>query len=276
MVDLSLTDVGWRGLMRSLALLRATSVELAVLTGHLLLYPTGVLQERAADVRAAADDALAGRRIPAAPSGPPPVLLLHGFVDNRSVFALLSRSLRRHGWTTVQALNYSPLTGDVRDAAALLGQQVERLCELTGHQRIDIVGHSLGGLVARYYVQRLGGDARVRTLITLGTPHSGTRVIPFASPHPLIRQMRPNSELLRELGKPAIGCRTRFVAFWSELDEFMVPAETARLDHPDLTARNVLAPGIGHLTFPVNSAVVAAIRQTLSTEEESDGAMDAA
>ncbi|WP_269853663.1 esterase/lipase family protein [Streptomyces sp. RPT161] len=276
MVDLSLTDVGWRGLMRSLALLRATSVELAVLTGHLLLYPTGVLQERAADAQAAADDALAGRRIPAAPSGPPPVLLLHGFVDNRSVFALLSRSLRRHGWTTVQALNYSPLTGDVRDAAALLGQQVERLCELTGHQRIDIVGHSLGGLVARYYVQRLGGDARVRTLITLGTPHSGTRVIPFASPHPLIRQMRPNSELLRELGKPAIGCRTRFVAFWSELDEFMVPAETARLDHPDLTARNVLAPGIGHLTFPVNSAVVAAIRQTLSTEEESDGAVDAA
>jgi pimeloyl-ACP methyl ester carboxylesterase len=277
MVDLSLTDLGWRKLLRSLALLRATGVELVVLAGHLLLYPTGVFQERAADRSSTAGgDALAERRIPPAPCGPPPVLLLHGFVDNRSVFALLSRSLRRNGWTTVQALNYSPLTCDVRDAAALLAEQVERLCELTGHQRIDIVGHSLGGLVARYYVQRLGGDARVRTVVTLGTPHSGTRVIPFASPHPLIRQMRPNSELLLELGNPAIGCRTRFVAFWSELDEFMVPAETARLDHPDLTARNVRAPAIGHLTFPVNSAVVAAIQQTLSADEEHDGAVDAA
>ncbi len=276
MVDLSLSDLGWRRLLRSLVLLRATGVELAVLTGHLLLYPTGVFQERAADTAAVRGDTLAERRNPAAPCGPPPVLLLHGFVDNRSVFALLSRNLRRNGWTTVQALNYSPLTGDVRDAAVLLAEQVERLCEITGHQRIDIVGHSLGGLVARYYVQRLGGDARVRTVVTLGTPHSGTRAIPFASPHPLIRQMRPNSELLRELGKPATGCRTRFVAFWSELDEFMVPAETARLDHPDLTARNVLAPAIGHLTFPVNSAVVAAIQQELGVAEESDGAVDAA
>ncbi|GAA1882916.1 esterase/lipase family protein [Streptantibioticus ferralitis] len=279
MVDLSFTS-GWRRLLRSMTLIRATGVELAVLAGHLLLYPTGVFQELGAGpdaaARGGAGGALAERRISAAPCGSPPVLLLHGFVDNRSVFALLARNLRRNGWRCVQSLNYSLLTCDVRDAAALLGQHVERACEQSGHQRVDIVGHSLGGLIARYYVQRLGGDARVRTLITLGTPHSGTRAIRFANPHPLIRQMRPNSELLRELGKPAIGCTTHFVAFWSDLDEFMVPAETARLDHPDLAVRNVGVPGIGHLTFPVNGAVAVAIRQTLTDEEELGGAVDAA
>ena len=52
--------------------------------------------------------------------------------------------------------------------------EVERIVEETGFERIHIIGHSLGGLIARYYVTRLGGDARVHTLITLGTPHEGS------------------------------------------------------------------------------------------------------
>ena len=47
-------------------------------------------------------------------------------------------------------------------------------CEVTGAQQVHVVGHSLGGLVARYHVQRLSGDARVHTLVALGTPHQGT------------------------------------------------------------------------------------------------------
>ena len=41
---------------------------------------------------------------------------------------------------------------------------------MSGYERVHIVGHSLGGLAARYYVSRLGGDAHVHTLVTLGTP----------------------------------------------------------------------------------------------------------
>ena len=51
--------------------------------------------------------------------------------------------------------------------------EVERIVAETGFERIHIIGHSLGGLIARYYVTRLGGDARVHTLVTLGTPHDG-------------------------------------------------------------------------------------------------------
>ncbi len=291
----------------SAALLRATALELAILAGHLLLYPSGLTPERPAPgPRPAAPPAGPENRptrqgghstagtetatcdplpldaepapVPATAlpvgAGPdrPPAVLLHGFVDNRSVFVLLRRSLARHGWHHLQCLNYSPLTCDIRIAAELLGRHIEEICARTGKSEVDIVGHSLGGLIARYYVQCLGGDRRVRTLVTLGTPHSGTRVAPLASAHPIVRQMRPGSAVLEELRLPAPGCRTRFVSFWSDLDQIMVPVETACLDHPDLDVQNVQVSGIGHLALPVHPAVAAGIRQAL---ESSESAADA-
>ncbi|MFG3495331.1 esterase/lipase family protein [Streptomyces sp. NPDC047928] len=260
----------------SAALLKAGVLELAILTGHVFLYPTGLVPERRT---APAPGPTAHRTSTPAPAPAvsvgrtePPVVLLHGFIDNRSVFVLLRRSLARQGRRRLEALNYSPLTCDIRAAAELLGRRVEELCARTGHAEVDIVGHSLGGLIARYYVQRLGGDRRVRVLVTLGTPHSGTAVAPPAGIHPLVRQMRPGSSVLRELSEPAPGCRTRFVGFWSELDQIMVPVETARVSHPDLIARNVRVSGIGHLALPVHPAVVAAIREALESGGEAEGA----
>ncbi|TGA96555.1 alpha/beta fold hydrolase [Streptomyces sp. MZ04] len=242
----------------SLTLLKATALELAILTGHLLLYPSGITPERRTVPAPSPSEA---PRLPT--ESRPPVVLLHGFIDNRSVFVLLRRALAQHGRRHVESLNYSPLTCDIRTAAELLGRHIAEICERTGHDRVDIVGHSLGGLIARYYAQRLGGDKRVRTLVTLGTPHSGTRVVPLADAHPIVRQMRPGSDVIEELREPAPECRTRFVSFWSDLDQLMVPLETACIDHPDLNAQNVRVSGIGHLALPVHPAVAAGIRQAI-------------
>lgn len=248
------------------ALLKATALEFAILAGHMLLYPSGIVQER--------------RPLPAPrPHGAsplptpakPPVVLLHGFIDNRSVFVLLRRSLARHGRRQIESFNYSPLTSDIRTAAELLGRRIEEICERSDHGQVDIVGHSLGGLIARYYVQRLGGDTRVRTLVTLGTPHTGTRVAPLANAHPIVRQMRPGSAVLEELREPAPGCRTQFVAFWSDLDHLMDPLETACIDHPDLTVQNVPVSGIGHLALPVHPTVAVGIRQALDHDGTAQG-----
>lgn len=184
-----------------------------------------------------------------------PILLLHGWVDNRSVFTVLRRHLQRRGFGRVVTMNYSILTHDVPRAAARLGQVVERLCEETGYERVHVVGHSMGGLVARYYVQRLGGDARVHTLATLGTPHSGTRAAHLMLGR-AVAQLRPGSAVLTELAEPAPGCRTRFVCVWSDLDQMVVPKSSARLDRPDLRVRNVFVRGVGHLSLPVDYRVV--------------------
>ena len=246
----------------SMTLLKATALEIVILAGHLLLYPSGMAQERRGPLPElpSPQDAT---QLPT--EAKPPVVLLHGFIDNRSVFVLLRRSLAQHGRRQVESLNYSPLTCDIRTAAELLGRHIEEICERMGSREVDIVGHSLGGLIARYYVQRLGGDLRVRTLVTLGTPHSGTAVAPLANAHPIVRQMRPDSAVIEELTRPAPGCRTHFVSFWSDLDHLMEPLETACIDHPDLIAQNVQVSGIGHLALPVHPAVATGIRQALDT-----------
>ncbi|WP_063795839.1 lipase family alpha/beta hydrolase [Streptacidiphilus griseoplanus] len=279
---------------RAAAAARAVGGEAAALAGHLLRYPAGLAQEQwallqppcpphhasvpppasapeamptpataSAHTTAAAHPATAAHTPTACAPGPGPVLLLHGFVDNRSVFSVLRRDLLRHGWQHVHALNYSPFTQDVRAAAVLLGRHVEQARRIHGDQRIAVVGHSLGGLIGRYYVQRLGGDEHVHALVTLGTPHRGTLAARLPGLPPITRQLRPESDLFRELEEAAPDCRTRFAAFWSDLDQLILPARFARLDHPDLKAENILVPDVGHLTLTVHGAVLTGVRRFL-------------
>src|SRR3954447_16965005 len=259
-----------RGALRSLctpATLTGGLTELAWVGAHVLMYPFGRRTEplrpdgrfrpgaQSPAVRALfADDPLAART---------PVLLVHGLVDNSSVFAVMRRSLRRRGFASVCSWNYSPLLGDVAQAAQDLADHVEQLCQDTGHERVHVVGHSLGGLISRYFVQRLGGDRRVDTLVTLGTPHQGSRWA-HVLPAPLIRQLRPGSPLLRELEQPAPGCRTRITAIYSDLDQMLVPTSSGRCDHPDLGARNVLFRGAGHMSLPIHRGVIDEVAATLA------------
>jgi pimeloyl-ACP methyl ester carboxylesterase len=256
--------------------LRGASTEIAWITAHLALYPLGM---GAGKVRGPARE-VQGRfslsDLPPVQRGllmsdvvaaGTPILLVHGLVDNRSIFTLLRRALRRRGFGRVITLNYSPLTQDVRDVAARLAALVEQTCEETGYERVHVVGHSLGGVVARYYVQRMGGDSRVHTLCTLGTPHAGTHAAKLW-PGGVVRQLRPGSELMEELAAPAPNCRTRFVAFWSDLDQLIVPQHAAAIDHPDLQARNVALRGIGHMSLPISGQVVHEIATLLAHLDE--------
>lgn len=234
---------------------------------HLALYPWGLLEDRLEEASHLGVSHLSpvqrGLIVGDVEAAGTPIILIHGVIDNRSIFTLLRRSLRNRGFGRLYALNYSPLTDDIADVAARLGTLIEDVCEQTGYERVHIVGHSMGGLIARYYVQRLGGDAHVHTVCTLGTPHLGTLPARFV-PWPVIRQMRPSSEILAELAEPAPGCRTRFIAIWSDLDQLVLPQRNARIQHPDLRARNVFIRGIGHMSLPVDRRVVHEISTALA------------
>jgi hypothetical protein len=247
---------------------KGVAVEGAWVAVHVAMWPFGMLEEQTQDVlhRSQLHELSPVQRgllegdVEAAGT---PIILIHGIVDNHSVFALLRRGLRRRGFGRVVTVNYSSLTGDIRALAHRLNEVVEAVCEETGYERVHIVGHSMGGLIARYYVQRLGGDARVHTLVTLGTPHRGTQLA-YTLPHPLVRQLRPHSDVITELETPAPGCRTRMVAVWSDLDQLISPKQSARIEHPDLQARNVFVRGVGHMSLPVDGRVVHEICTTLA------------
>ncbi len=236
--------------------LRGLAVEWAWLGAHMALYPAGLLHEQlVAPGDGYRTDVLPPERrgllvTDVAASGIP-ILLVHGIMDNRSVFAVFRRALRRRGFGTVHAVNYSLFTGDVRTAAHELRGHVERLREQTGAEYVHIVGHSLGGMIARYYVQRLGGADVVDTLVTLGSPHTGT-LSAYLLPTPLAAQLRPGSELLAELAEPAPGCPTRFLVVCSRMDQMIVPQRNARLVHPDLHVEQLELSDVGHLSLPID------------------------
>ena len=93
---------------------------------------------------------------------------------------------------------------DIRDSAGLIARKVESIVGQTGVTRLDVVGHSMGGLVGLYYLKRLGGRHRVRRLVMMGTPTQGTWsallglvTAPFGRAS---LQLLPGSPFLRELG----------------------------------------------------------------------------
>jgi pimeloyl-ACP methyl ester carboxylesterase len=247
---------------------RGTVTEAAWIAAHVATYPFGVNQERP---RASAErftltglpPVHRGLLIGDVEAAGTPILLVHGLVDNRSIFTVLRRALRRRGFGRVWTLNYHVLTQDLRTAARRLEQTVEAICEQTGYERIHVIGHSMGGIIARYYVQRMGGDERVHTLVTLGSPHGGTRAARLM-PRGVCGQLRPNSDVIAELAAPAPACRTRFLCFWSDLDVLISPKRAARIDHPDLNVRNVFVRGVGHMSLPIDGRVTREIANALA------------
>lgn len=252
--------------VRTVTTARATLAEAAWVAAHAATYPLGLVSDRYLSWSPA--DPFDPLRRSAEPTRASPehtdvpVLLVHGLADNRSVFAILGRELRRRGFRNVYALNGHPFPGEARTAAVRLAEEVERVCAETGEERVHIVGHSLGGLIARYYVQVLDGDERTATLVTIGTPHHGTTLARLL-PYRMTGQLLPDSPLLAELAAPAVDCRTRFVCFWSDLDQLMSPRETAVLLHDDLDVRSVAVTGVRHASLPVNAEVVAGICRIL-------------
>ena len=254
--------------------LRGTVTEAAWIAAHVATYPFGVGQERTRPVTerftlTGLPPVHRGLLIGDVAAAGTPILLVHGLVDNRSIFTVLRRALRRRGFGRVWTLNYHVLTQDVRAAARRLDQAVEAICEQTGYERIHVIGHSMGGIIARYYVQRMGGDDRVHTLVTLGSPHGGTRAAHLL-PRGVCRQLRPNSDVIAELAAPAPQCRTRFLTFWSDLDVLISPKRAARIEHPDLNVRNVFVRGVGHMSLPIDGRVTREIASALA-QLDSDG-----
>ena len=104
----------------------------------------------------------------------PPVLLIHGFLGTRGSMYLLERRLVEDGFVVV-SFNIGTLNvRDIRRSAFMIHRKIERVLAQTPWQKIDIVGHSMGGLIGLYYVKKLGGHTRVRKLVMMGTPIHGT------------------------------------------------------------------------------------------------------
>lgn len=120
------------------------------------------------------------------PNNKPVVVLVHGFqlfgTDPDVVWEDMNKTLSESGFD-VMISHYAgdyplilPTGKDIKGYAEKLSQEIQGLKSQTGASKVDIVAHSMGGLVARYYVEKCGGAANVGKLIMLGTPNHGTEI----------------------------------------------------------------------------------------------------
>ena len=184
-----------------------------------------------------------------------PVLLIHGIDDTEAVFHQMRNYLIQRG-LSVHALNLVPNNGDV--GLDELAKQVSDYVTATfaSEQRLDLVGFSMGGIVSRYYVQRLGGINRVQRFITISSPHHGT-VVAYASRRPGCVQMRPDSIFLKDLNSDAVILgQLDFTSIWTPYDLMIVPANSSQMS----VGREVIVPVPLHPWMLTDSRSLAVVK----------------
>lgn len=176
-----------------------------------------------------------------------PVVLVHGIWNTAGIFAALKDHLEREGWQ-VYAPSMKPNNGDA--PLEHLAQQVQTFVDerLGADRPFDLIGFSMGGLVSRYYVQRLGGLPRVNRFVTISTPHKGT-VLGWFGYRYGIRQMRPSSEFIEDLnGDIAQLTTVKFFSLWTPFDLLILPPTSS-----------VMSGKIGHtlrLAVPTHNRMI--------------------
>lgn len=184
-----------------------------------------------------------------------PVLLIHGIDDTEAVFHQMRNYLIQRG-LSVHALNLVPNNGDV--GLDELATQISDYVTATfaPEQRLDLVGFSMGGIVSRYYVQRLGGINRVQRFITISSPHHGT-VVAYASQRPGCVQMRPDSIFLKDLNSDAVILgQLDFTSIWTPYDLMIVPANSSQMS----VGREVIVPVPLHPWMLTDSRSLAVVK----------------
>ena len=199
----------------------------------------------------------------------PPVLLIHGFAGTRGALFLLESRLRADGFR-VFSINLGTLNiQDIRKSAFQIHLAVEKIMKATGGRvrKIDIVGHSMGGLIALYYLKYMGGDEHVRKLITLGTPYRGTwigllGVVLLGTLSPSTWQMLPGSYFLRMLEAVPPPESVEWTSVIARYDA-LCPPSTARIS----PGSNYDLP-LGHAGLVLSADVFRLVKRVLRRDHE--------
>jgi len=195
---------------------------------------------------------------PKTPPGNQPVLLVHGYMDTCDTpwWSVLENYLYDVGYakSDVYTINLGFLPGTTvlspKDYAKKLASKVEEINRATG-KKVDIIAHSMGGLDARWYIEKMGGASLVDDLITLATPHQGTEVAWLGALTPGGSDMVPGSQLLTELNDGSLAEGVEYTALWGGLDECYISKWRAKIPDAELrsvsNARNIFAGWVFHV-----------------------------
>jgi triacylglycerol lipase len=196
-------------------------------------------------------------------SAPPPprvpkVVLVHGIFEQGKNFNMLKQRLTKRGFDCyVPKLDPSDGRGGLENLAAGLKRDID--AKFGPSAPISIVSFSMGGIVSRQYLQHLGGAARCESLITISSPHHGTKLA-WLYPTRGAEQMRPGSPFLADLARSQDGLGKMPVASYrTPMDLVILPPTSSVWNR----AENLEYPVILHPLMLHSNRVLADIEQRL-------------
>jgi pimeloyl-ACP methyl ester carboxylesterase len=202
---------------------------------------------------------LAPRNPPKGAAGPP-VLFIHGYLCNGGFWWWLRRRLARDGIANTHVITCGPVFGSIDRFAEQVAARVAEIRAAQGSAPVVLVGHSMGGLIARRHVQ-LHGAGGVARIISLGTPHHGTIHAQLANSRNG-KQMRPGSDWLAALNADeAAPAPVPVCSVYSHHDNIVAPQDSARLAH----AENLPLAGLGHLEMAFSPRILRVLREQLAS-----------
>ena len=137
----------------------------------------------------------------------------------------------------------------------------DSLRDETGADQVDLVCHSMGGVVAAYALKEFGYAPNVRRVVTLGTPWGGTKTHVFS----WLREgydMAPDSEVIRAIQD----YEGDTVAVWSKHDHLVLPVESAAPSH----AKTIELKHLGHLEMVMSARVFRVVADALQARGENE------
>ncbi len=188
------------------------------------------------------------------------IVLIHGFLCNRAVWMRWFPVLAHHGVPFI-AVNLEPVFGSIDSYIGVLDKAVNAMYAATGQPPL-LVCHSMGGLAARAWYQTSSTqEGAFHRIVTIASPHSGTQIgngLPRVPWMRNVTQMRHGSRWLAELAqKETPAQRSRFTCFYSNCDNIVMPADTAKLDGAD----NRFVAGVPHVAMALDAGIM---RETLA------------
>jgi triacylglycerol esterase/lipase EstA (alpha/beta hydrolase family) len=160
-----------------------------------------------------------------------PVLMLPGFLMPRWSYVVFETTLKRHGYNTFYVLDAWPWFSDIREYASQAKFEAERLRKEAHAPQVELMAHSMGGLVGRTMIEDLGEEPYVNHYISFGTPHHGTVLGRLAGWYATsAAEMMPGSDFLKALnvseGQPS---SVKYTSVHAELDEIVLPHSSVDL-----------------------------------------------
>lgn len=199
------------------------------------------------------------------------ILLVHGIYDTGRSFGKMADYLSRSGGWATHAPDFQSNGGQVpidklADQIAAYDQRY-----FVQDRQFILLGFSMGGIVSRYYLQRLGGLERVKQFISISTPHQGT-LTAYLNRKPAGRQLRPRNEFLADLNRDAARLQqVNHISLWTPFDLMILPATSSKIDH----GRNIIIPALAHYLVLFSKRCWTVVEQICREATQGDGQVKA-